>query len=199
LGWNDESPNNEPLSAKDQFHTKKKTYGYKERDDVKRAAFIAILASKAYESLFFVDESGIDDTEDYPYGYSPRGQRFHALRRGSRTTRVSMIAALNKKELQAPMTFEGYCNTKVVEAWVENELVPILKPGQTVILDNARFHKSKKIEKMIMDAGGTLLYLPPYSPDLNDIEHPWFPVKNKIRKNIPNFQSLHEAVDYALQ
>lgn len=146
-----------------------------------------------------MDESGIDDTEDYPYGYSPRGQRFHSLRRGSRTTRVSMIAALNKKELQAPMTFEGYCNTKVVEAWVEHELVPILKPGQTVILDNARFHKSKKIEKMIMDAGGTLLYLPPYSPDLNDIEHAWFPVKNKIRKNIPNFQSLHEAVDYALQ
>ena len=89
-----------------------------------------------------MDESGIDDTEDYPYGYSPRGQRFHSLRRGSRTTRVSMIAALNKKELQAPMTFEGYCNTKVVEAWVEHELVPILKPGQTVILDNARFHKS---------------------------------------------------------
>ena len=56
-----------------------------------------------------------------------------------------------------------------------------------------------QIEKMIMDAGGTLLYLPPYSPDLNDIEHAWFPVKNKIRKNIPNFQSLHEAVDYALQ
>ena len=125
MRWNDESPNNEPLSAKDQFHTKKKTYGYKERDDVKRAAFIAILASKAYESLFFVDESGIDDTEDYPYGYNPRGQRFHALRRGSRTTRVSMIAALNKKELQAPMTFEGYCNTKVVEAWVEQELIPI--------------------------------------------------------------------------
>ena len=64
-----------------------------------------------------------------------------------------MIAALNKKELQAPMTFEGYCNTKVVEAWVEQELVPILKSGQTVILDNARFHKSKKIEQMITDAG----------------------------------------------
>lgn len=110
-----------------------------------------------------------------------------------------MIAALNKRELQAPMTFEGYCNTQVVEAWIEEGLVPLLKPGQTVILDNARFHKSRKIEQMVADVGCTLLYLPPYSPDLNDIEPAWFPVKNKIRKNIPNFKTLHEAVDYALQ
>jgi len=110
-----------------------------------------------------------------------------------------MIAALNRKELHAPMRFEGYCNTKVVETWMVHELVPLLKPGQTVILDNARFHKSKKIEQMIADAECTLLYLPPYSPDLNDIESAWFPVKNKIRKNIPNFKTLHEAVDYALQ
>jgi transposase len=53
-----------------------------------------------------------------------------------------------------------------------------------VILDNARFHKSKKIEQMITEAGCTLLYLAPYSPDLNGIEHAWFPIKNKI-KNIP--------------
>lgn len=199
MAGEDESPNHEPLPAKDQFHTKKKTYGYKERDEDKRAAFIAILASKSYETLFFVDEAGIDDTQDYPYGYSPRGQRFYALKRGSRTTRVSMIAALNKKELHAPMTFEGYCNTQVVEAWMEQQLVPLLKPGQTVILDNARFHKSKKIERMITDAGCSLLYLPSYSPDLNDIEHAWFPIKNKIRKNSPNFNSLHKAVDYDLQ
>jgi transposase len=99
-----------------------------------------------------------------------------------------MIAALNKKELRVPMRFEGYFNTKVVEIWVEHELVPILKLGQTVIMDNAAFHKSKEIEKMITAAACTLLYLPPYSPNLNDIKPEWFPVKNKIRKNISNFK-----------
>ena len=144
-----------------------------------------------------MDEAGIDDSEDYAYGYSLKGQRFHALKRGSRTTRVSMIAALNRKVLKAPMTFEGYCNTRVFESWVEQQLVSTLIKGQTVILDNASFHRSKKIEKMITEAGCYLLYLPPYSPDFNEIEHHWFPLKNKIRKNIPHSSTFREAVDQA--
>ena len=56
-----------------------------------------------------------------------------------------MIAALNKGKIVAPMTFEGYCDTEVFNGWFEQFLAPILQPGQTVILDNATFHKSKKI------------------------------------------------------
>ena len=146
-----------------------------------------------------MDEAGIDDTEDYSYGYCLKGKRYHALKKGSKTTRVSMIAVLNNQEVKAPMTFQGYCNTTVVETWLEHQLIPLLKPGQTVILDNASYHKSKKIDQMIKDAGCFILYLPPYSPDFNDIEQAWFPIKNKIRKNMSLFKSLHEAVDYALQ
>lgn len=144
-----------------------------------------------------MDESGIDDNQDYPYGYSPKGQRFYALKRGSKTTRISMIAALNQKELHAPMTFEGYCNTQVFEEWLQQGLLPVLKKGQTIILDNASFHKSKNIERIISQAGCEVLYLPPYSPDLNAIEHEWFPIKNRIRKNISRFHSFREAVDNA--
>lgn len=156
-----------------------------------------ILSSKPPDTLVYVDESGIDDNQDYPYGYSLKGQRFYALKRGSKKTRISMIAALNQKELKAPMTFEGYCNTRVFEEWLQQGLIPALKQGQTIILDNASFHKSKKIEKIINQAGCELLYLPPYSPDLNAIEHEWFPIKNRIRKNISRFSSFREAVDNA--
>lgn len=145
----------------------------------------------------YVDEAGIDDNEDYAYGYSPKGQRFYALKGGHKTQRISMIGALNVNILKAPLTFEGYCNSQVFEAWVEQGLVPILKEGQVVIMDNASFHKSKRIEQFIKAAGCELIYLPPYSPDFNKIEHKWAPLKNRIRKNIPLFKSFREAVDQA--
>lgn len=108
-----------------------------------------------------------------------------------------MIAALNDKELIAPLTFGGHCNTIVFEAWLEQSLIPVLKEGQTVILDNATFHKSNRIKQLIEKAGCELLYLPPYSPDFNKIEHEWFPIKNRARKNIPSFASFREAIDAA--
>lgn len=145
----------------------------------------------------YVDESGIDDSEDYPYGWCERGKRFDALKLGHRRTRVSMIAALHNQELIAPLTFEGYCNLKVFETWLEQALVPVLQPGQTVILDNATFHKSVTISTLIAQAGCELLYLPPYSPELNEIEHCWFPLKNTIRKTMPLYDSFREAVDAA--
>ncbi len=156
-----------------------------------------ILSAKTSNSLVYVDEAGIDDTEDYPYGYCQKGKRFYALKRGSRTNRVSMIAALNNKKLCAPMTFEGYCNADVFESWVEQSLLPTLQKGQTVILDNASFHKSPRIKLMIESVQCELLYLPTYSPDFNNIEHEWFPLKNKMRKNISQCDSFREAVDRA--
>jgi transposase len=147
----------------------------------------------------YLDESGIDDTEDYPYGYSPKGTPCHALKPGSRKQRISMIAALRRKELCAPLTFEGYCDRNVFEAWVRQSLLPELVPGETVILDNASFHKSPKISQWIADAGCELLYLPPYSPDLNPIENRWATLKNTARKNIPLFPTFRQAVDAAFQ
>lgn len=155
------------------------------------------LHSKAPETLVYVDESGLDDAEDYPYGWCQRGQRFHALKLGHRTTRISMIAALQNHQLIAPLTFEGYCNRQVFQAWVEQELLPVVQRGQTVILDNASFHKSATLSALIAQAGCELLYLPPYSPDLNQIEHYWSPLKNTIRKTIPLYDSFREAVDAA--
>lgn len=149
------------------------------------------------ESLVYVDESGIDDAEDYAYGWCKKGQRFHASKLGHHSTRISMIAALRNQELIAALTFEGYCNHKVFETWVEQVLVPVLQPGQTVILDNASFHKGATVMALIIQAGCELLYLPPYSPDLNEIEHHWFPLKNTIRKLMPLYDSFREAVDAA--
>ena len=102
---------------------------------------------------------------EYPYGYCEIGQRFHALKSGKRTQRVSWIAALKQGLLFAPMTFLGSCNRDLFQMWLEECLLPQLQPGDIIIIDNASFHRSQYIEDVVAQAGCELWYLPPYSPD----------------------------------
>lgn len=180
------------------IYPQKKTYGYKERNPELRKAFIKSLEDFAPDTLVYVDESGIDNREDYPYGWCEKGERFHALKSGRRQQRVSILAALRANSLIAPLTFDGTCNRKVFESWIEQQLVPVLKTGQIVILDNASFHKGGRIEQLIKSAGCDLLYLPPYSPDLNPIERCWACLKNRIRKALVRGDELRQSVDEAV-
>lgn len=151
------------------------------------------------EQIVYVDEAGVDDTEDYAYGWCEQSQRFYALKRGHRTRRISMIAGWCQCHILAPLTFEGYCNTVLVEAWVEQVLVPELKPGQVVVIDNASFHKSATTRALIEQVGCKLLFLPSYSPDLNKIEKFWARLKHYLRKTINQFEDFWDAVDNAFQ
>ena len=90
-------------------------------------------------------QQGIDNREEYAYGYCKIGQRFHCLKLGKRTERVSWIAALKEGKLLAPMTFEGSCNRDLFEMWLSNCLVPQLQPGDVIVIDNATFHRSQYI------------------------------------------------------
>ncbi len=148
--------------------------------------------------MVFVDESGIDNREDYPYGWCDGSERFYAFKSGRRKQRVSIVAALRGESLIAPVTFEGSCNRKLFESWVESQLIPVLTAGQIVILDNASFHKGGKIEELIKSAGCDLIYLPPYSPDLNPIERCWARLKNYIRQALVRGEELRQSVDSAV-
>ena len=141
----------------------------------------------------------MDSRDEYAYGYSPRGERLHALKSGRRSGRVNMIAAYCNGHLLAPFTVEGACNRQVFETWLERCLIPVLKPGQKLILDNATFHKGGRIEALVTAAGCEVWYLPPYSPDLNKIEHCWSWLKSRIRKCLSQFDSLREAIEHVLE
>jgi transposase len=141
----------------------------------------------------------VDDTEDYPYGWNEQGERFYALKLGHRTRRISMIAGWCEGKVLAPMTFEGTCNTALVEAWVKRFLLAELKPGQLVVIDNASFHKSDTIRKLIEEAKCHLLFLPPYSPDLNKIEKFWARLKTYLRQTLQQFDNVWDAVDNAFR
>ncbi len=113
--------------------TRKKTYGYRERDEDKRAAFITQLAAIPVSQRVYVDESGMDERDNYGYGWCERGKRFEALKSGRRAGRVNMIAAYCQQRLSAPFTVEGSCNRVVFETWLETCLIPTLEPGQVVM------------------------------------------------------------------
>lgn len=129
------------------------------------------MKTKPSTGIVYVDEAGIDNRDDYPYGYCEVGKRFYALKPGKRTERVSWIAALRQGKVFAPMTFVGSCNRNLFEMWLEQCLIPQLRPGDVIVIDNATFHHSQTIDEIVAEAGCELWYLPPYSPDLNKIEH----------------------------
>ena len=136
---------------------------------------------------------------DALYGWNDKGQRFYDLKSGKRSIRVSIVSGLCQGKLIAPLTFEGASNRSVFEQWLSEKLLTVFKPGQTVILDNATFHKSEKIRELIESAKCELEYLPPYSPDLNEIEHYWFGIKNRVRKSLGAIEDFRERVDTSVR
>lgn len=148
--------------------------------------------------LVYSDETGIDDNEVVLTGWAPRGERCHAQKKAERKTRYNITAALNLNQLFAPFLFEGYSNAIVYETYVERVLAPALKPGMVVIIDNASFHKSKRIIALIEAVGCRIIFLPPYSPDFNPIEHFWAAVKNAIRKAAESIKDFYGAAVHAI-
>lgn len=142
----------------------------------------------------------MNDNDFYPYAYSAIGKRHYEAHSGHYTKRISMIGGLHNGKFIAPFMFQGHCNLEVFECYLEKILVPILQKGMTLIIDNASFHKSSKIKELIERASAKILYLPPYSPDFNPIEHYWHKIKNAIRKVRRNTEiSLENTMENILK
>ena len=95
---------------------------------------------------------------------------------------MTFIAALRQDGIAAPCLFDGPVNGQLFLAWVRESLVPALKPGQIVIMDNLGSHRGKAVRQAIRQAGAKLLFLPKYSPDLNPIEQVFSKLKHLLRK-----------------
>jgi transposase len=116
------------------------------------------------------------------YGRASRGQRcVGSIPQGHWQT-TTFVGALRQRELVAPMVADGPMDGEMFRAYVDQCLVPVLRPGDIVILDNLSSHKVRGVREVIAAAGATLLYLPPYSPDLNPIEKFFAKLKALLRK-----------------
>ena len=94
----------------------------------------------------------------------------------------------------APFGYNGTCDTKLFNFWIKEKLLPELKQGQIVIMDNASIHKSDETRQLIESVGCKLIFLPPYSPDLNPIEHFLAKLKKVLRYTMHKFESFQDAI-----
>lgn len=149
--------------------------------------------------LVFVDELGTDNNIVPQYGWSERGFRTYAEQSGFKSERLSMVAGYRygTREVIAPFEYSGYTDTHLFNGWFKELLLPDLNPGDVVILDNASFHKDPELKEIAEERGVTIIYLPPYSPDLNPIEKLWANLKRNIRKLIKKCDNLREAITQA--
>lgn len=116
------------------------------------------------------------------HGYALKGKRCVGIHDWGARGRTNVIGALLGATLLTISLFSTTINAKVFTAWVVQDLLPKLPEKSIVVMDNASFHKGKGLKKALEDAGHTLLYLPPYSPDLNPIEKKWAQAKATRRK-----------------
>jgi transposase len=132
--------------------------------------------------LVFVDEMGTHTSLAPLYAYAPIGERafFEIPRnRGKNTT---LLTSLHQGGMGPSMAVEGATTARVFETYVERLLAPALRPGQVVVMDNLGAHRPRRVRELIEERGCELLYLPPYSPDLNPIEEAFAKVKHLLRK-----------------
>ena len=176
------------------LYTQKKTKRFKEQDPEKVKAYLKELAQYRPEQIAYVDESGIDSYLYREYGWSPRGQRLIGKISGRRYKRVGIVAAKLGREIIAPLTFDGTMEHRLFEQWFTQCLLPALPEHTVIVMDNASFHRKKKLNALARKAHRTLLFLPPYSPELNPIEHFWSWLKRSLKKLLPNYLSFDDAL-----
>jgi transposase len=151
------------------------------RVQAERAHYRALSATLDLQRFKFIDESGINIAMTRLYGRAPRGERALGSAPQNYGQNVTMLGALSCPGLEAMMTVEGATDSDVFRAYVREVLCPTLRAGDIVVADNLSAHKAAGVQEAIAATGARLLYLPPYSPDLNPIERCWSKIKTFLR------------------
>ena len=140
-------------------------------------AYQDALKEIAEEKRVHLDESGFWNYYDREYGYAPKGEKVFGKVAGRKYARTNPVAAKVGDRLIAPMCYNRNTDSTVFEYWFEEQLTPLLRPGDVVIMDNASFHRKTKLYEIAGRHQIKILFLPPYSPELNPIEKTWANIK----------------------
>lgn len=151
--------------------------------------------AKALPRLIFIDETSTNTKLTKRTGWSPKGERYRTHAPFGQWHTQTFIAGLRCHGMVAPWIIDAPMNARRFETWTETQLAPELQPGDIVILDNVAFHKSERAAGLVRNRGAWLLFLPPYSPDLNPIEMAFSKLKALLRKKAArSFDTLSEAL-----
>jgi transposase len=175
--------------------------GASEKDEFLRAAWRALVAGEVdAERLLFVDEMGVNISLSPLYAWSRRGERAFGSAPRNWGKNVTLLASITHRGVGPCLAVEGPTTREVFEAYLERVLAPTLEPGRVVVMDNLSAHKGGRVREIVERAGCELIYLPPYSPDLNPIERAFSKLKGLLRRaEARTRQALIEAMGWALE
>jgi transposase len=158
--------------------------GERDRRDVarRRAQWIKYQHRVDPSRLVFIDETWTKTNMAPLRGWAPRGMRLMTKVPHGHWNTTTFLAALRHDRIDAPWLLEGPIDGESFAIYVEKVLLPTLRPGDIVIMDNLGSHKGKIIRRLIRSVGAKLLFLPKYSPDLNPIEQVFAKLKHLLRK-----------------
>jgi transposase len=165
----------------------------------KRASFRGRAAGVAAERFVFLDETGVNTSMARLYGRASRGERLVGKVPQAHWQMTTLVAGIRPGGVVAPFAFTGAMDGLTFESYVEQILVPRLRPGDIVVLDRLQAHRGRAVARAVRRAGAGVWYLPPYSPDYNPIEKIWAKVKAALRKAAARTQeALYEALRQAV-
>jgi transposase len=155
-----------------------------DRPDVARRRLRWKLHQRRFDParLIFIDETWVKTNMTRLRGWAPRGSKLLAKVPQGHWRTLTFLAALRVDRIDAPCVIDGPINGESFLAYVEQVLVPTQRPGDIVVIDNLGSHKGKAVRRLIRAAGAKLIFLPPYSPDLNPIEQVFAKLKTLLRK-----------------
>jgi transposase len=187
----------------DEFPAQKKSLHAAERDTEanlkRRAEFLEAIHDIPPERLIYLDESGITTSMTRLYARSRDGARIHEASPGGHWKILTILGALSTRGMIATMTIEEPTDADIFLAYLDEVLCPQLRPGDVVVMDNLSAHKVDGVRARLAAAGAELLYLPPYSPDLNPIEKAWAKLKTMLRSaKSRSKEALDEAITLLL-
>jgi transposase len=165
-----------------RLDAQKRTVVAGERDEAARAAWRERAAALDPAALVFLDESSTDRATTPRRARAPRGQRAVGAAPRNRGRNVALLAALAPAGIAAPLAIEGAIDGPAFAAYVEQALVPALRPGRVVVLDNLSAHEGDRVRELVEAAGCRLLFLPAYSPDFSPIELAFAKLKERLRR-----------------
>lgn len=186
------------------FTRKKKSLYASEREqkpevEKARAAFREAEPNKPADRLVFIDESSTYLGMTKTHARAPVGQRVYGSQ-PAHPENISLIAALRLEGIVAALLVPGSVNGVIFKHFVESLLVPVLNPGDQVLMDNVRFHKVEGIAQAIEGAGATVEFLPPYSPDFSPIENGFSKIKETLRTfGSKTLETFVDSVKHALK
>jgi transposase len=152
------------------------------------------------ERLIFIDESGLSTKMARLRGWAPEGERCPAAIPHGHWKTITFVGGFTLSGFIAPLLLDGPMNGECFRAWVEQMLVPMLERDDIVVMDNLSAHKVAGVRQAIETTGARLLYLPPYSPDLNPIENAFAKLKAIVRAAAARtFDTLEAAAALALE